>query len=82
MGGPGPSALQAVFGRWEEIVGAAASGHSRPVSIARGTLVIAVDQPGWATSLRALSAQLLKRVEEVAGPGVADRIEVKVRSSR
>lgn len=79
MGAPGVVALNMLFNRWEEIAGSVAAAHSWPLSVTRGALVVAVDGPGWATSLRALSTQLLQRVEDVAGPGVADRIEVRVK---
>ncbi len=79
MGAPGAVALSVLFSRWEEIAGPVVAVHSWPLSVTRGSLVVAVDGPGWATSLRALSAQLLKRVEDVAGAGVAERIEVRVK---
>lgn len=78
MGAPRAAALVLVFSRWESIAGPALAAHSWPLSVTRKALVVAVDGPGWATSLRALSAQLLRRVEEVAGPDVAERIEVRV----
>jgi len=59
MGGPGAAALRVVFTRWESIAGPALAAHSWPLSVTRKALVVAVDGPGWATSLRALSAQLL-----------------------
>ena len=70
--------LAAVFARWEEIVGASVAAHARPKSIVRGALVVAVDQPGWATQLRYLAPQLVDRIVEIAGPGVVDRLEVRV----
>ncbi|HUR18477.1 MAG TPA: DUF721 domain-containing protein [Acidimicrobiales bacterium] len=79
MGVPGAAALGVLFSRWDEIAGPVAASHSWPISVTRDALVVAVDGPGWATSLRALSAQLLKRVEDVAGPGVAERVEVRVK---
>ncbi|PLS76591.1 MAG: hypothetical protein CYG61_01390 [Actinobacteria bacterium] len=79
MGVPGAAALGVLFNRWAEIAGPALAAHSWPLSVRRGALVVAVDAPGWATSLRALSAQLLRRVDEVAGPGIAERVEVRVR---
>lgn len=79
MGAPGAAALGLLFNNWEEIAGPVAAAHSWPLSVKRGALVVAVDGPGWATSLRALSAQLLRRVDEVAGLGVAERIEVRVK---
>lgn len=78
MGGPGAAALVVVFNRWTEIAGPGLAAHSWPVSITRGALVVAVDGPGWATSLRALSAQLIRRLDEVAGAGVAERVEVRL----
>jgi predicted nucleic acid-binding Zn ribbon protein len=67
-----------VFSRWEEAVGAGVAAHARPVSLNDGVLVVAVDQPGWATQLRYLSADLLLRLADVAGEGVVRRIEIRV----
>ena len=78
LGAPRASALGAVFARWEEVVGATVAAHARPVSLVDGVLVVAVDEPGWATQLRFLTADILRRLEEVAGPGVTTRLEVRV----
>src|ERR1700680_2674097 len=67
LGGPKPSVLKAVFAHWEEIVGAAVAVHAQPLSIRDRVLVIGTDQPGWATQLRFLSPDLLRRVAAVAG---------------
>ena len=78
LGAPTASALGAVFSRWEEAVGPAVAAHSRPLSLTDGVLTVAVDQPGWATQLRYLTATLLARLEEVAGAGVVRRIDIRV----
>jgi predicted nucleic acid-binding Zn ribbon protein len=78
LGVPEAGALAAVFSRWEEIVGASVAAHARPVSLVRGALVVAVDQPGWATQLRYLGPKLVARITEAAGEGVVDRLEVRV----
>jgi predicted nucleic acid-binding Zn ribbon protein len=75
------SALGGVFGRWEELVGPTVAQHARPVSLADGILIIAVDQPGWATQLRFLERDLLVRIAEVVGPGAVNTIEIRVRRS-
>ncbi|MDP9071986.1 MAG: DUF721 domain-containing protein [Actinomycetota bacterium] len=80
LGGPGAQALVALFARWAEIAGPAAA-HCRPVGMAGTTLVVAVDEPARATDLRYRGAELLARVSEVVGPGVAERLEVRVRPS-
>ncbi len=79
LGTPPPPALAAVFGRWEDVVGPDVAAHARPLSLAGGVLVVAVDDPAWATQLRFLDADLRRRCEEVAGPGVVARVVVRVR---
>ena len=72
--------LAAVFGRWTDIVGGAVAAHSRPLSLAEGTLTVAVDQPGWATQLTYLEADLRRRIAEVSGTDAVRRVRVTVRS--
>ena len=78
LGAPTASALGAVFSQWDDAVGPSVAAHARPVSLADGVLVVAVDQPGWATQLRYLSADLLTRLAVVAGEGVVGRIDIRV----
>jgi predicted nucleic acid-binding Zn ribbon protein len=80
LGAPTASSLGAVFSRWEEAVGPSVAAHTRPLSLADGVLVVAVDQPGWATQLRYLSTDLLQRLADVAGEGVVGRIDIRVDS--
>ena len=79
LGGPPAGALAAIFDRWAEIVGPAVAAHAEPLSLVRGTLAIGVDQPGWATQLTYLETDLLRRIDEVAGAGVVQRVRVSVR---
>jgi predicted nucleic acid-binding Zn ribbon protein len=72
-------AMGAVFARWEEIAGPAVARHVRPVRLAGGVLLVAVDEPAWATQVRTLGAHLLARVAEVAGER-PDRLDVTVRA--
>lgn len=78
LGAPEASALGAVFGRWDDTVGAALAAHCRPVSLADGILVVAADGPAWATQLRYMSADVLGRVRAVCGPDLVGRIVVRV----
>ena len=82
LGTPGAAALQAVFGRWAEIVGDDTAAHSRPLRLAGGTLVVGVGDPARATELRYRGVEILERVAEVVGGPVADRLEVRVRAPR
>ena len=72
-----------VFTRWEEVVGATLAGHATPVRVEAGVLVVSVDQPPWATQVRALGPRILARVAELAGDRAdrLERVEVVVRRS-
>jgi predicted nucleic acid-binding Zn ribbon protein len=79
LGGAGASTLELVFSRWEELVGPQVAAHAQPLTLRGSTLVIAADEPAWATQLRLLSGSLLARLDEVSGPGAVTTIEVRVR---
>lgn len=79
LGAPPATALRAVFNQWATVVGDDLAQHSRPLSLVGGTLVVAVDHPAWATSLRYVGDALLARLDEKAGPGVVTRVDVRVR---
>jgi predicted nucleic acid-binding Zn ribbon protein len=72
------ASMSAVFSRWEEIAGPALALHARPLRLQGAVLVVAVDNPAWATQVRALGADLLARVGEVSGR-TPERLEVTVR---
>lgn len=78
LGAPEASALSAVFSRWEEAVGRSVAANARPVRLSEGVLTVAVTHPGWATELRYLSGDVVRRVSEVAGDGVVTAIEIRV----
>jgi predicted nucleic acid-binding Zn ribbon protein len=78
LGVPAPDVLGAVFAHWEQVVGPSVAAHSKPVTLRDGVLVVAVDQPAWATQLRYLQADLLRRLGEAAGPGEISEVEVRV----
>jgi predicted nucleic acid-binding Zn ribbon protein len=71
----------ALLTRWPEFVGESVAEHARPRSLRDGTLVVAVDDPAWATQLRWLEADLVARLADVIGPGKVQRIEVRVRGA-
>ena len=79
LGGPDAGVLAPLFGRWPELVGDQVAAHARPVTLADGTLVIAVDQPIWRTQLAYLEPELLGRLNAVLGAGSVTRIELRIR---
>lgn len=82
LGTPGAAALQVVFGRWPDIVGAETAARSRPLRLAGGVLVVGVGDPAAATELRYRGSEILARIAEVVGAPVAERLEVRVRARR
>ena len=79
LGAPGADALATVFTRWSDVVGPMVSAHTQPISLRGGVLVVAVDDPTWATQLRYLGASVVERLAALLGEGAITRLEVRVR---
>jgi predicted nucleic acid-binding Zn ribbon protein len=79
LGVPRASTLNRVFSAWPEMVGESVAAHATPRRLRGTVLVVTVDQPAWATQLRWLEADLLRRLAEVVGPDAVTAIEVGVR---
>ncbi|MDQ6781930.1 MAG: DUF721 domain-containing protein [Actinomycetota bacterium] len=78
LGGPDPGLTTAVFAHWGQLVGPALADHARPVSLRDGVLIVAVDQPAWATQVRFLATQILERIVEETGRGDVAELRVRV----
>ena len=78
LGTPGVEATKTVFGDWEALVGPTFAAHARPVSLDHGCLLVAVDEPAWATRFRYEQAGLLDRFASELGAGAVTRIDVRV----
>jgi predicted nucleic acid-binding Zn ribbon protein len=64
--------------RWDEVMGSDVAAHAQLVSVRDGTLTVAVADPIWATQLRYLEAAIVTRARALLGPGVVDRVKVRV----
>lgn len=71
--------LPILFDRWSELVGEGIAGHAAPRALRGTRLVVAVDDPGWATQLRWFEAELLDRLAGALGAGVVTTIDLVVR---
>lgn len=69
--------VHGVFARWGALVGAEVAAHTTPISLADGRLEVRTDTTAWATQLRLLAPELLKRLNDHLGDGTILRIEVK-----
>jgi predicted nucleic acid-binding Zn ribbon protein len=66
-----------VFSRWAEIVGPDLAAHTRPDGLADGELTVIADSTAWATQLRLLAAELVRRPAAEVGDGVVLRVRVR-----
>jgi len=70
------AAVGAVFGHWADIVGPQLALHTKPESFESGELTVSADSPAWATQVRLMAPQLLKRLAEELGHGTIHHIRV------
>lgn len=70
-----------VFSRWQDLVGDGVAAHVRPLKLDQGTLIIEVDDPAWATQMKFLEDDLLRRLRDTGDMSV-QRLEVRVRRRR
>jgi len=72
--------LVGLTGRWAEVVGPTLAAHTRPVRMDGEVLVVAVDEPAWATEVRYLAPELARRAEALVGAGRVRSVRVVVRA--
>lgn len=74
-----PDAIAGVLNGWTGIVGDAVAAHTRPRTLRQGVLTVEVDGPEWATQLRYLEAEVLRRIGRKVRPGVVSGLRLVVR---
>lgn len=70
-------ATGSVFGRWAQIVGADLATHTTPEGLADGELIVTADSTAWATQLRLLAGQLVRRLNAELGDNSVRRVQVR-----
>jgi predicted nucleic acid-binding Zn ribbon protein len=70
-------ATGSVFGRWAQIVGPDLAAHTTPQTLADGELIVNADSTAWATQVRLLAAQLVRRLNVELGDGTVRRVQVR-----
>jgi predicted nucleic acid-binding Zn ribbon protein len=71
------AATGALFGHWAQIVGPELGEHTKPESLADGELTVTADSTAWATQLRLLAGQLVRRLNVELGDGSVRRVKVR-----
>jgi predicted nucleic acid-binding Zn ribbon protein len=71
------AAIGSVFGRWAEIVGQDLAAHTTPDAFTDGELAVTADSTAWATQVRLLAPQLVRRLNAELGDGTVRRVRVR-----
>jgi predicted nucleic acid-binding Zn ribbon protein len=71
------AATGSVLGRWAQIVGPELAAHTTPDGLADGELTVTADSTAWATQLRLLAGQLMRRLNAELGAGAVRRVRVR-----
>lgn len=71
-----PVAVGSVLTRWSEIVGPDVAAHAVPESYENTTVVVRCDSTSWATQLRLMQHDVLKRFDAAVGAGVVTTLKV------
>lgn len=72
-----PLTTGSVLGRWAQIVGPDLAAHAVPDGLADGELTVTADSTAWATQLRLLAAELVRRLNAELGDGSVRRVRVR-----
>ena len=64
---------------WDQIVGPQLAGHTVPLRLQGGVLVLSASSPLWAVEVRQLSRVITERVNERLGAGSVRQVTVSVR---
>jgi predicted nucleic acid-binding Zn ribbon protein len=68
--------VHSVFARWQAIVGAEVGQHVTPESYADGRLVCRTDSTAWATQMKLLAPEMVRRLNDELGDGTVTVIDV------
>jgi predicted nucleic acid-binding Zn ribbon protein len=78
LGLPDPGPLTTLTEHWPEIVGPAIAAHARVGAVRDGVLTVVVEAAAWATQLRYLENDVIRRAAETVGEGVVRGVRVRV----
>lgn len=68
--------VHGVFTRWSAIVGREVAEHVTPESYSDGRLVVRTDTTAWATQMKLLAADVVRRLNEELGDGTVEVVDV------
>jgi predicted nucleic acid-binding Zn ribbon protein len=69
--------VQGVFSRWQVIVGREVAQHCTPESLVDGKLFLRTDTTAWATQIKLMAPDVVRRLNEVLGEGTVVEVDVR-----
>ena len=69
--------VHGVFSRWDTIVGREVAQHATPEAFGEGKLTVRTDSTAWATQMRLLAPNVVRRLNEELGDGTVTVIDVQ-----
>ncbi|HJC58751.1 MAG TPA: DUF721 domain-containing protein [Candidatus Dietzia intestinigallinarum] len=66
-----------LFAEWGRIVGEDIAAHATPERLDQGILYVRASSTAWATQLRLVSADILRKIAAAMGPGHVRRLKVE-----
>jgi predicted nucleic acid-binding Zn ribbon protein len=82
LGLPTANAFETVIAVWQDLVGPDGARHTRVRAVRNGECTIEVDGPAWATRVRYLTDDLVRRANELRGEPFLTSAKVVVAGSR
>ncbi|MDR0488725.1 MAG: DciA family protein [Propionibacteriaceae bacterium] len=68
--------VAALMPEWAKFVGDVNAAHTKPEKWELGVLTIRAESTTWATSLRAMSPQIIARLNEILGPKTVTKLHI------
>ncbi len=78
MGAPRIDDITTIIDQWSEIVGPRLAERIEAVAVRGSELLVAVNDPAWASQVAWLEAQLLERIDDLVGPGRITSVRVRI----
>jgi predicted nucleic acid-binding Zn ribbon protein len=78
LGSESTMVVAGVFGNWSELVGDTVAQHASPIKLESGRLLVEVDEPAWATQMRFLESEIIKKLSASTGNTI-NGIDVRVK---
>lgn len=78
LGSESTLVVAGVFDDWHQLVGDAVAKHVTPIKLEAGRLLVEVDEPAWATQMRFLESEIIKKLSQHTGNTISG-IDLRVK---